>query len=201
MRNRIIIGLTGKARSGKDTVGQFLAQNHGYTRAAFGDKLKEAAYALNPIIKPLIYGSLTLQEIVDRYGWEHAKDHYPEVRRILQALGTEAGWQIHGKNLWVRALEHAIADLPNTAPIVITDVRYQHEADWIKLHWGVIIDVRRPNSDDALTGDAATHSSEQAEITPDHIIVNDGTLDQLQARTLSYAQHMYGVPLPKEAHA
>ena len=38
-----LIGLTGKARSGKDTVANYLFNQHGYTRIAFADPVKLAA--------------------------------------------------------------------------------------------------------------------------------------------------------------
>lgn len=40
-----IIGLTGKKRSGKDTVANILSKNYGYQRVAFADKLREILYS------------------------------------------------------------------------------------------------------------------------------------------------------------
>ena len=37
----MIIGLTGYAQAGKDSVANSLVQNYGYTRVAFADKIKE----------------------------------------------------------------------------------------------------------------------------------------------------------------
>lgn len=176
--SRIIIGLTGRARAGKDTVAHCLVTRHGYTRVAFADKLKEAAYALNPHIQTSWHGFdyETLQYLVDIHGWEAAKDRYPDVRRILQALGTEAGWQIHGKNLWVNAAAATIDTLPANDPVVISDVRFQHEVDWIRSQGGLIINVTRPHHDDALAGATAAHLSEALDITPDMTLCNDGDL-------------------------
>ena len=176
--SRIIIGLTGRARAGKDTVAHCLVTHHGYTRVAFADKLKDAAYALNPIVStghtPIDYEQL--QYLVDEYGWETAKDRYEDVRRILQALGTEAGWQVHGKNLWVNAAAATIDTLPANDPVVISDVRFQHEVDWIRSQGGIIINVTRPHHDDALAGATAAHLSEALDITPDMTLCNDGDL-------------------------
>ena len=46
----MIIGISGYARSGKDSVANILVQDFGFERRAFADKLREALYALNPII-------------------------------------------------------------------------------------------------------------------------------------------------------
>lgn len=179
MTGRTIIGLAGKARAGKDTAGQFLVDHHGFTRVAFADKLKEAAYQLDPIIQPLTYGHLNLQEVVDHYGWEKAKDEYPEIRRILQALGTEAGWKIHGHNLWVNAAATTIDALPVGTPVVITDVRFPHEVAWIRSQGGIITEIVRPFHSDSLDGDAASHDSEKVKINPDVKMLNTGTVDTL----------------------
>lgn len=40
------IGLIGKMRSGKSTVGDYLAEKYGYTQFAFGDELKRYAHEL-----------------------------------------------------------------------------------------------------------------------------------------------------------
>jgi dephospho-CoA kinase len=37
-----IIGITGKKFSGKDTLGDYFVNNHGYIRLAFADALKNA---------------------------------------------------------------------------------------------------------------------------------------------------------------
>lgn len=39
--NQIKIALIGGARSGKDTIGNYLVENHGFKRLAFGDELKK----------------------------------------------------------------------------------------------------------------------------------------------------------------
>ena len=46
----MILGLAGYATSGKDTVGRYLVEEHGFTRLAFADTLKRFALAVNPIV-------------------------------------------------------------------------------------------------------------------------------------------------------
>ena len=47
----MIIGLTGYARSGKDTVAKILVDNYGYKRIAFADKIRELLVEINPILE------------------------------------------------------------------------------------------------------------------------------------------------------
>jgi dephospho-CoA kinase len=44
----MIIGISGYARSGKDTVANYLVEHHEFTRMAFADAMREALLRLNP---------------------------------------------------------------------------------------------------------------------------------------------------------
>jgi dephospho-CoA kinase len=46
----MIIGLSGYARSGKDTAADHLVNEYGFTRYSFAAPMKEAMYRLNPIV-------------------------------------------------------------------------------------------------------------------------------------------------------
>ncbi len=82
----MIIGLSGYARSGKDTVAELLVLNYGFKRVAFADGIRDALIALNPIL----HDGHRLNEVVQMYGWDVAKAK-DEVRRLLQVMGTEVG--------------------------------------------------------------------------------------------------------------
>ncbi len=181
-----IIGLCGLARSGKDTVGQRLVECYGYTRMALADPVREAALALDPMValtKGVQRWSLSaraapLSVVVDRWGWEEAKK-LPDVRRILQRLGTEVGRQLlspHGRSVW---LDIAEVRMDGFERVVITDVRFDDEASFIRDLNGVVMRVTRPN---AGIGDAnATHSSEAGidRSLIDMAVHNTGTLQDL----------------------
>lgn len=108
------IGLTGRATSGKDSVGQILVSEYQYTRVAFADALKSMALALDPIVDRLgqetLLHPVRLHALVRADGWEAAKMN-PEVRRFLQALGTEAVRDHLGEDAWIRALDLHIRGL------------------------------------------------------------------------------------------
>jgi hypothetical protein len=129
----MIIGLSGYARSGKDTVAQFLVENYGYTRVAFADNIRHMLLDLNPYvgIGPSNYNHTTLSDLVALNGWEGAKQH-PEVRRLLQDLGED---------VWINA---ALSTPTQNDGLVITDVRFINEAEAIKNRGGQIWRVIRP---------------------------------------------------------
>ncbi|UJQ87161.1 deoxynucleoside monophosphate kinase [Arthrobacter phage BaileyBlu] len=151
----LIIGLTGRKRTGKDTFAARLVEAHGYTRAAFADGVKAAALALDPVVYPgeHLDDAMRLSEIVEELGWETAKDDFPEVRRTLQRLGTDVVRAIN-PDTWVDA---AFAALDTDGPVVFTDVRFPNEADAIRARGGLIGRIERKGVDD---GD--THASETA---------------------------------------
>ena len=92
----MIIGLSGYAQTGKDTIAEHLVEHYGFTRIAFADPIRQALYALDPIIPdyPIIPG-IRLSWLLDRSDWEEVKRESPEIRRMLQRLGTEVA-----RNQW-----------------------------------------------------------------------------------------------------
>jgi cytidylate kinase len=75
----MIIGLTGYAQSGKDTVAKILVENYGYTRVAFADKIREFLYETNPMYDSIAGEPVFVKAKVDRDGWEVAKQS-PHIR-------------------------------------------------------------------------------------------------------------------------
>nr|WSW58491.1 hypothetical protein OG513_07785 [Streptomyces sp. NBC_00998] len=152
------IGLIGRARAGKDTVGAWLTENRGYERVAFADPLKAAALKLNPITEVDATGEYyRLASDVSEFGWERTKDETPEVRRILQELG--ASIRTIDPEFWLRAGLARVEEVNRTTgrPAVITDVRYPNEADSLKRAGFKLIHIDRPGvpildheSEDAL---------------------------------------------------
>ncbi|WDS51778.1 deoxynucleoside monophosphate kinase [Streptomyces phage Triumph] len=185
MSDRLIIGLSGYARSGKNEAAEALVQ-YGWRQAAFADKLREFLYALDPLI-PGHYGAgnLRLRRLVDATGWDYAKVTYPEVRALLQRAGTEAGRKVLGENVWVDALFREFADAP---ALVLTDVRFPNEARAVADRGGVMIRVERPGVGPAKDKWGRIHESEVAldEWTFDHTLVNDGSVRDLHLK-------LYGV--------
>lgn len=173
MTTHPLIGLVGRKRVGKDTFALTLVDLHGYTRVAFADPIRDAALALDPIVgRPAIPGDLDgshdlrLSDVIDAIGWERAKEHVPEVRRTLQRLGTEVGRTID-PDVWVRlALERIAAA---SGPVVVTDVRFENEANAIKRAGGALVRITRPEVE---TDDP--HPSETAldDFPVDHIVRN-----------------------------
>jgi dephospho-CoA kinase len=99
----MIIGLSGYAQSGKDTVAELLCLNYGFKRISFALPMRDAIYTLNPLVE----GTNRIVDLVDEYGWDVAKAN-PEVRRLLQVFGTDVGRKMFNENFRTSSLIHAI---------------------------------------------------------------------------------------------
>jgi len=168
----MIIGLSGYARSGKDTAADRLVNNHGFVRYSFAAPMKEAMYILNPIVGSDGIGPFKYKNLVDTYGLDKAKESYPEIRRLLQVFGTEVGRDMFGANFWVDLALNKI----DVDKAVISDVRFKNEADAIKKSGGQVWRINRHG-----IGPVTNHSSEidLDEYGFDHIIDNDYSVSDL----------------------
>jgi len=147
----VIIGVSGYARSGKDTVADILVNDLGYIKISWADKLRECLYALNPIIlwdknvekvHPAVLDYMPLQWIIDTYGWDGYKSTgwYAHIRIMLQRFGTEVGRQIINDNIWV---DLGLKNLDKDKNYVIPDTRFLNEAESIRGHKGLVFRVNR----------------------------------------------------------
>lgn len=167
----MIIGLTGYARSGKDTLAGMLMGLHGYRRVAFADTIRDLLFAMDPLI---MHDDLPfrLQDLVESKGWDKAKTEYPEVRRLLQDLGVGAR-NLLEEDIWITA---ALKGLNKEDRIVVTDVRFKNEAVCIKGLGGQIWRVKRFGVD--AVNDHVSESSMDS-YPVDQIFVNSGTPQDL----------------------
>jgi hypothetical protein len=168
--NYNLIGLTGYAQSGKDTVASILVEKYGYTRIAFADKIRDFLYGINPMVacSPTGY----LQDLVNLVGWDKAKQE-PQVRRLLQDLGISAR-ELLDENIWITT---ALSKVDKDARVVVTDVRFENEAMMIKLMGGQLWRVKRVGF-----GPVNEHVSESEldGYKVNQIFVNNGTLEDLE---------------------
>lgn len=164
-----LIGLTGKAGSGKDAVARILVEEYGYTRIAFADTVKRVLEDIDPVVD-CVYGARLSDVLEDEeQNWDAAKRH-PEVRRLLQNLGMAV--REVDPEFWIKA-----AYLPNDGHscIVVSDVRLPNEVHEVWKKRGAVWRVVRPGLD---TGAHASETALDGWVFPE--MVNDGTLDELR---------------------
>lgn len=171
------VGLAGFARSGKDSVGAVLV-SEGLKRRSFASPMRQALAVLNPSVVTR-NGTVSLMDALYLLGgWEGLKEHAPEVRGLLQRLGTGVGRDMFGEDFWVGQLFSGLVDGES---YVFTDVRFPNEVDAIRGRGGVVWEVRRPG-----VGAANDHVSENAlkDIVFDDVVDNCGSLDELREKVV-----------------
>ena len=177
----MLIGLSGVARSGKDTVAGFLVAERGFHRVAFADALKAVLADVDPLM-----GSHTRLHDRLEHGWELAKSE-PEVRMLLQRLGVACRNHI-GSDVWVEAVFARIEEaMDNEGPSrwVVSDVRFPNEAEAIRSRGGQVWRVERPGF--GPVNDHVSESALAAGFHFDQVVENDGTLADLRAVVLELA--------------
>jgi hypothetical protein len=171
----MIIGISGYAQAGKDSLGDALVRQCGFEKASFATPMKLMAEAIDP----LVGCSRRLSDLLREGGWERAKKE-PEVRQFLQRLGTEGGRDIFGQDFWV---EHTLNLYEFSPRLVICDVRFRNEAEAIRARGGDVVRITRPGFD-APNDHVSEHDLDGYSFNTE--IYNDGSLDDLELKAQRY---------------
>lgn len=168
---QLLIGLAGLARTGKTTAANHLVSVHGFQSYAFADPLREGLMNIFNLSPSDFDGDRKEQSI----GWLGRSP-----RELMQSLGTEWGRNLVHPELWLllaeQNLEH-LGQIHDTATgFVISDLRFENEADFVRKRGGIVIHVLRPDATEVNP-----HVSESGIAIQDNDLVlhNDGALDDL----------------------
>jgi len=160
-----IIGISGRAHAGKDTVADMLVEKYGFIKIAFADSLKEMVQ--------YHYG-FKREDL-----WTDYKTK--EVRRILQGTG-EMIKSLEGDDFWIRQVQQRIVYRTMTTKeiprVVISDVRFANEKRYVKEWSGITIRIDRPDTD--VVEFNPEHVSEQELSGFDYIVDNRQGIAELE---------------------
>src|SRR4030042_4873998 len=154
------LGLTGNAGLGKSAAAEFVRSRYGFVRLSFAFRMKE--FFTEIIRVPL-----------------DKRFH----RVALQMFGTDVFRSID-KEVWVRWLAHDLALLPDTASVVVDDVRFDNEAEFLRANGFTI--VRIEGRKKKLSEIEMRHESERgidARLI-DYTILNDGYFTQFYQKVV-----------------
>jgi hypothetical protein len=180
-----IVGITGLARSGKDTVTNLILKVGGYYRVSLADELKKEIAQIFPTVEyPFDWLNVAFRDNGEIYYPNDTKD--PEKlairRRLWQLWGTE-GRRALFSDFWIwrwagRAMKALVAGWPG---VVVADVRFLNEAKYIHDLGGMIVATDR--GDYRAPGVDYTHASEREipEIVRQYasiVVPNKGTYEE-----------------------
>ena len=178
MSNRVIIGLSGSMGSGKSTAAAYITEKYGFVEYSFAKPLKDITMIMG-FDWHQVYGTqeqkLEVNKMWGVSGREFLQKFGTEVcREILPSILPKTNFGFY--SIWIRLFEKYCADNPNTN-IVVSDVRFSDEANFISSLGGHIIQIDR----NQLGQNVLTHKSEipipERYVTSK--IVNDQTVADL----------------------
>lgn len=167
-----IIGITGRAGSGKDTFAD-LDIFKSYTKESFAEPINDAVIALFGLTPNHIYDVKLKNEIVmidGKPAW--FIDNEPASPRLMrQWVGTDMMRNHVDDKIFIKLMARK---LTNPCHIIIADVRFENEAKFVKEHGGLIFKILRPELEKKFA-DKSVHASEQG--IPykyiDHVVINE----------------------------
>lgn len=171
------IVLCGVKRSGKDTCAEFISGRFGHRHVKFASLLKDACGTLFGLSEQQVEGPAK-DETDTRWG--------VTPRRIMQFFGTELmQFELQrllpsiGRCFWARQL----LEKHTGERIVISDMRFQHEAQAVLLADPAALVIRVQRSA-APHDDAHISELEVNDITCHAMLQNDGSIEELHAKLL-----------------
>lgn len=145
-----IIAFIAKKGRGKDTAADYLIQNYNFTKRAFTDPLKKGIQQWFLFTDEQLFTEQ--KEIIDsRWG--------VSPRKVCQIVGSDVVRDMFpkilfndtkiGDSFWVKSFDiwyKSTTDL-HRGNVVVSDVRFQNEVDYIKSIGGIVVKINRPSLD------------------------------------------------------
>ena len=168
-----ILSIAGLERSGKDSVGDYLVEHHGFQKDSFAAPLKEACRAIFGLDDRHLFGDL--KEEMHPF-WKTTP------RDILQRVGTEAFRNGFDQDVWIKSLQYRLQG--KAGFWVISDARFINEVEAIKSWGGKVYRVDRPGIESAIATNQHTSETALNDYNGwDGVISNAGSLPDLYAET------------------
>jgi len=133
-----LIGISGPARSGKDTLGDSIMS----ILEEWGVKCQKLSFA-NELKKET---DDFLKEKIGISSFTQDDDEKKIIRPFLVTWGTHVRRKLD-QDVWIKSIQHLLSDKIVT---IISDVRFDNELDWVKKSGGSSVFVERHDADGVL---------------------------------------------------
>ena len=196
MKDRLcpLIGISGAAGSGKDTLARGIAATDVYFIHHFADPIKQAVN--------IMFG-FEMADWDDREWKEGHLDGFDEVspRFLAQTLGTEWGRHVIDTDLWLKLAQRKYDKVSKTATLnqgrimgmgmIIPDVRFENEAQWIVDEGGLMLHIERPGQEQISESSHASEAGFDPALIHE-VVYNDGPPSKMIADAREILWHFSG---------
>jgi thymidylate kinase len=196
----LVIGVSGTKRSGKNTFADYIKehleeQGKSVKIGSWAELLKKSAYESLGFAKTL---EVSIYELwADAFKQGHKIQivnslgetiHSISGREFLQRYGTEGHREVFGDNFWINQFWEA-NEFNGVDVLIITDCRYDNEAENVLGRDGVIVKIDNPNTD----SEEDTHASEQGinEKFIEYRISNNSSLEDFKEKSIKVIEEIY----------
>lgn len=189
-----LIAFAGRAGSGKNTAAEALSQRFETSELAFADPLYDALGAMMGLQPMTDHDLPKLCQDRDFKESPCAALNGMSPRQALQQLGD---WvrATFGADYLIRRAQERLANIENSQwpseLAIITDLRTEQEADWVRRHGGLVVHVTRPDHDRPLATTLLCHTTERTlNVYPgDDYLINSGSPEELATAVVSKVGH------------
>lgn len=148
MTDKKLIGIIGGKNTGKDTVGSYLMENEGFTKYAFNNPVKQICQTLFSLSDEQLNNRI-LKETKDSRWDISPRDMMQRIDNdfgqfALFKLFPELKKKIKYREMWITLFSEWLLNNQDKH-VVVTDVRFKHEAAFIKESGGINIRLNRLN--------------------------------------------------------
>lgn len=188
------VAFVGAMFSGKTSAAKVLVKEQGFVCLSFADPVKiVAAQMLEQLNAYLMVYDVSSQKWT--YDTIQERKGEPQIRKLLQLVGTELGRELYGDTVWIDLLMKNAKNLPR---VVVDDARFPNEIEALRSEGFKIVRIMRPHQQQVAMvqerypdtwQEVMEHPSETAwkDVEFDHIIFAKD-LDELRERVVHYVQ-------------
>jgi hypothetical protein len=137
-----LIAFTGKAGAGKNTAAAYIASSLRFAEESLAEPMKLGLQTMFGLTDEQVFGSKDEKEAVIP---KLSKKKKITGRLLMQTLATEWARVVIDDDVWLYHIQEKydrMINIPGWQGMVINDLRFDNEAEWVKSKGGIIIEIR-----------------------------------------------------------